>query len=515
MTPMTPTARPVLHASAMPESQPTAESTKFLVLHGAKMPDDLLNTVDKYLNKSIMDMIPLDASELGDLGSVRRVASLMGKRDHLVIGAHGGVCQERDDPTKTTHCIHVSSTEKLTSTKSLLHELLTSKTFENKRTASADALPFIYLVSCEAGAVRKEIEPGSEIWKRANLMLIAGTRSTCINTCKQALVGAIAYATHCEMSGVPVDPMHLLFFTGARRGESVTLLGGKLTAPLVWHAPKSMSDHFSIHNLSGAPEDLGRFAMSTGMLPKETFDLLPPASPMEVMCNRMLRDDADGLQKLLAQTPDLAHITSSYGRTVLFEAILIRKTHLLPVLINAGADLNAVDRDGVTALMFAARRGDVEAVNTLLSHGADAELIDASGRTALDFALTAGYTDIIRALLDADDTTKLVDLGGFDSLQRAIKLKDEATVRLLMKHDWCLQRPDQDQLGTLLSDAIASTPRILALVLDKVTDAEVSGLTSDFVLSTICHRRDKVAALLERKRAELAPDADVGIFNDL
>ncbi len=515
MTPMTPMARPVLHASAMPEFQPTAESTKFLVLHGAKMPDDLLNTVDKYLNKSIMDMIPLDASELGDLGSVRRVASLMGKRDHLVIGAHGGVCHDQDDPAKTTHCMHVSSTDELVSTKALLHELLTSETFEKKQTTSAEALPFIYVVSCEAGAVRKEIGPESEIWKRANLMLIAGTRSICINTCRQALAGAIAYASHCEMWGKPVDPMHLLFFAGARRGESVTLLGGKLTAPLVWHAPKSLSEQFTINNLAGAPDDLARFAMATGTLPEDTFTLLPPASALEVLCNRMLRDDADGLQHLLTESPALAHITSSYGRTVLFEAILIRKSHLLPVLIQAGADLNARDHDGVTALMFAARRGDAGAVNTLLSYGADAELMDASGNTALDFALAAGHTSIIGALLNCDETPKLVDLGGFESLQQALQRKDEAAVQLLLKNDWCLQRPDQDQLGTLLADAIASTPRILAQVLDKVTDAEAAGLTSDLVLHRICHRRDKVAALLERKRAALAPDADVSIIHDL
>lgn len=40
-------------------------------------------------------------------------------------------------------------------------------------------------------------------------------------------------------------------------------------------------------------------------------------------------------------------------------------------LVSNGEDANAVDRDGYTALMYAAGLGHLEIVKTLIAHGAD------------------------------------------------------------------------------------------------------------------------------------------------
>jgi ankyrin repeat protein len=59
---------------------------------------------------------------------------------------------------------------------------------------------------------------------------------------------------------------------------------------------------------------------------------------------------------------------------------------LLTQLIQAGANVNASDREGTTALMAAAERGSLNKVVTLLRAGALAAVKDARGRTALDYA---------------------------------------------------------------------------------------------------------------------------------
>src|SRR6185295_11967895 len=66
--------------------------------------------------------------------------------------------------------------------------------------------------------------------------------------------------------------------------------------------------------------------------------------------------------------------------------------------LNAGADANAVDADGIPAVMSAALFGDARLVQILLSHHADPNAKGPGGTTALIWAVP----DVgkVRALLD-------------------------------------------------------------------------------------------------------------------
>ncbi len=55
-------------------------------------------------------------------------------------------------------------------------------------------------------------------------------------------------------------------------------------------------------------------------------------------------------------------------------------------LIEKKVDLNATDRDGWTALMYAVTVGAAEAVGKLVAAGVDATIKNADGDTALDLA---------------------------------------------------------------------------------------------------------------------------------
>jgi len=70
-------------------------------------------------------------------------------------------------------------------------------------------------------------------------------------------------------------------------------------------------------------------------------------------------------------------------------------------LLRAGADVNARDRHGQTALMLAAHRGYREVVETLVEGGADLNVTAKFNLSALMLAITAGHVDVARVLARA------------------------------------------------------------------------------------------------------------------
>jgi ankyrin repeat protein len=55
----------------------------------------------------------------------------------------------------------------------------------------------------------------------------------------------------------------------------------------------------------------------------------------------------------------------------------------IPVLLQAGADINAVDQDGITPLLSAMINGHYDVANVLIEKGANPNIADRTGRTAL------------------------------------------------------------------------------------------------------------------------------------
>ena len=73
-------------------------------------------------------------------------------------------------------------------------------------------------------------------------------------------------------------------------------------------------------------------------------------------------------------------------------------TAIVQLLLEAGADANAVQQDSFRPLHAAAQNGNAELARLLLSHGADPTLTDALGRTPRDLAVEGGH-DEVAALL--------------------------------------------------------------------------------------------------------------------
>ena len=108
--------------------------------------------------------------------------------------------------------------------------------------------------------------------------------------------------------------------------------------------------------------------------------------------------------------------TTRYGDeeyTLLHIAAIRLQTEIMKLLIERGADLNAVTRNGETVLHFAAKQTNRPATELLLDFGMDVNRADNRGYTPLHNAARDSHSDTIALLLEhgADTHAKTTDHG--------------------------------------------------------------------------------------------------------
>ncbi len=73
--------------------------------------------------------------------------------------------------------------------------------------------------------------------------------------------------------------------------------------------------------------------------------------------------------------------------------------HKLRTLIGQGADVNATNKEGETALMVASLEGRLEVAKLLVEKGANVNAKDSVGANALHYAAMGGSLDVIKYLV--------------------------------------------------------------------------------------------------------------------
>jgi ankyrin repeat protein len=109
------------------------------------------------------------------------------------------------------------------------------------------------------------------------------------------------------------------------------------------------------------------------------------------------QDDAVRLLLARGADPD-ARGTGWMTGTPLNAAASARHATVVALLLEAGADRDAVQRGGWTPLHSAARNGDARTVELLLAHGADPAAMDDDSRSVADMARENGDPATIRAI---------------------------------------------------------------------------------------------------------------------
>jgi uncharacterized protein len=100
-------------------------------------------------------------------------------------------------------------------------------------------------------------------------------------------------------------------------------------------------------------------------------------------------------------------------------------------LLAHGADVNAQDADGDTALHGAAQTGNIEIMQRLLEKGADPNVKNKQGGTPLMWAAVYGHQDSARLLLSRGADASLKDNDGITAAEWAARNKRDNVVLLL------------------------------------------------------------------------------------
>lgn len=114
-------------------------------------------------------------------------------------------------------------------------------------------------------------------------------------------------------------------------------------------------------------------------------------------------NDTELVKILLAGGASARNVTSRYDGTALIAAAHLGHTDVVKLLIAAGAPLNHVNNLGWTALLEAIVLGSggadhIATVRALVEAGADVNLPDRQGVTPLQHARRRGYSEIARIL---------------------------------------------------------------------------------------------------------------------
>jgi ankyrin repeat protein len=163
---------------------------------------------------------------------------------------------------------------------------------------------------------------------------------------------------------------------------------------------------------------------------------------------------ADAVEALLAKGAN-ANAKAGRGQTALMWAVAQKHPDVVKVLIAHHADLQAksdvwnevmavpphglplynrsIPHGGDTALVFAARVGDLESAHLLVAAGADVNDADAWGVSATVMAAHSGFPDVVEFLLDRGADANAAK-AGFTALHAAIMRRDTRMVTALLAH---------------------------------------------------------------------------------
>jgi len=163
----------------------------------------------------------------------------------------------------------------------------------------------------------------------------------------------------------------------------------------------------------------------------------------------------EAVKALIARGANVNARERSHDQTALMWAVAQKHPEVVKVLLAHGADIKArsavwnevmavpphgylpynkaIPHGGETALMFAARVGDLESAKLLIAAGANVNDADAWGVSATVLAAHSGFGDIVELLLDKGADPNKAE-AGFTALHEAIMRRDEKTVGLLLAH---------------------------------------------------------------------------------
>jgi len=171
-----------------------------------------------------------------------------------------------------------------------------------------------------------------------------------------------------------------------------------------------------------------------------------------------------------------------------------RNPDIVRTFLEAGMDANVRGKSGLTALMSAADKGNLAALEMLLKHGARIDLTDDEGKAALHHAARSPYGyECVVALLDhgadpniatPEGTTPIMEsvlVPFFGDLTGYFGMTYVQTVRVLLERGGDANAKTKHGVTVLIKAATGGDPAIMKLLLEHGADVrprDSNGMTA-------------------------------------
>ncbi|MBI4521568.1 MAG: ankyrin repeat domain-containing protein [Gemmatimonadetes bacterium] len=189
------------------------------------------------------------------------------------------------------------------------------------------------------------------------------------------------------------------------------------------------------------------------------------------------------------------------------------------LLLRDGADVNAAQGDGMTALHWTAQRGDVEIGKMLIYAGANVSAVTRMGHyTPIHLAAKAGSAAVIEMLVEAGAAVRTPTASGATALHFAASTGDAQAVAALVDHGADVDVRESESGQTPLIFAAANNrPDAIRILLERGADPDLTTKVVDLAVEAALgqaasKRQDEILAafgvkLAEGRRGERQPGA--------
>lgn len=243
---------------------------------------------------------------------------------------------------------------------------------------------------------------------------------------------------------------------------------------------------------AAGPPRSARTAVEVTALPKEVEDFF----------NAIRIGDMKHLERMLVDSaPSSAR--DQTGNTPLMQAAFYLQSAQLQYFLDTGADVNATNKAGLTALMKAVP--DLEKTRLLLKKGAQVNAATEFGNTALSIACrTHGSLPVVQELLKHGANVTATNRVGGNALMAAVESGDDAVVRILLKNNAdpnsTTRIPESDsEVSALMLAAQLGHLHCVKLLLESGADINLTLLHGNALhFAAFTDRAEIVRLLLDR-----------------
>ena len=316
-------------------------------------------------------------------------------------------------------------------------------------------------------------------------------------------------------------------FVSAVAMLALLAFAGQSAPPLAPKAPDTPGEALHLAVRSGRLDDVKR--LIAGGAPVDARDALGSTPLLDAAWI----GETEIAQFLMDHGADVNARHTESGATPLQYAVLKGRTEMTKLLLKAGAAVSGEYRDGQSLLHVAAARGYAAIIELLVQAGANVQALDATGNTPLDsavlhdqpFAVAAllrdrasatyvhpldgrgalheacmrGYVDMLRPLIDAGADPTARDRFGQTPLDIALAYKNGNVVAALLHSGQKLKESQQIAEETMESATLRGQTEIARILLDNGFDVNKPSAKGSIYLNDAALKGQKkmVQLLLE------------------